>query len=117
MRDKESEINSEPFEYTLSLIGRKWKMTILYWIDHYPNIRYGQLKAGIKGITHKMLSQQLKELQSDGIIIRGEYSEIPPKVEYCLLPKGESLMPILYEMCKWGHEHFLEKDNNGEKDK
>lgn len=102
----EIKINSVPFEYTLSLFSGKWKMTILYWLSHYPNIRYGKLKKEIKGITHKVLASQLKELEKDGIILRIEYDEKPPRVEYTLTQKGESLMPILYEMCKWGHENM-----------
>ncbi|WP_167957534.1 winged helix-turn-helix transcriptional regulator [Anaerosporobacter faecicola] len=106
--EEEIKINSKPFEYTLSLFNGKWKMTILYWLSHYPQIRYGQLKREIKGITHKMLSQQLKELEQDGIIVRKEYGEVPPRVEYTLSDRGKTLMPILHEMCRWGHENMPE---------
>ena len=91
-----------PFGYTLSVIGGKWKMVIMFVLVEKSVARYGELKRAIPDITHKMLSAQLKELEHDGIIIRKEYQQVPPKVEYSLSPKGESLMPILEEMCKWG---------------
>ncbi len=104
------EVFSEPFEYTLSIIGGKWKMIIMFWLSKKNIMRYGELKKSIKGITHKMLSNQLKELESDKIIIRKSYGEVPPRVEYYLSEKGASLMPILEEMCKWGHLHYLENE-------
>ena len=91
-----------PFGYTLSVIGGKWKMVIMFVLVEKTVARYGELKREIPDITHKMLSAQLKELEKDGIVIRKEYQQIPPKVEYSLSPKGESLIPILEEMCKWG---------------
>jgi len=104
--DEEVEVFSAPFEYTLSIIGGKWKMIIMFWLSKRKVMRYGELKKSINGITHKMLSSQLKELEYDEIIIRKEYHQIPPKVEYFLSGKGISLMPILEEMCNWGHLHF-----------
>lgn len=103
---EEIKINPVPFEYTLSHFSGKWKITILYWLSHYPCLRYNKLKREIKGISHKMLTQQLKELEQDGIILRYEYDESPPRVEYTLTAKGKSLMPILHDMCKWGHENM-----------
>lgn len=102
------EINSKPFEYTLSIFSGKWKMIIMFWLWHCKVMRYGEIKKSIKGITHKMLSSQLKELEADNIIVRKEYAEIPPKVEYSLSEKGLSLMPILKEMCRWGQINFKE---------
>lgn len=67
--------------------------------------KYG-LKRSLEGVTHKMLSNQLKELERDGIIIRKEYPQVPPKVEYYLSETGKSLMPVLQEVCHWGHEHY-----------
>src|SRR5471030_3382513 len=96
------EVYSEPFEYTLSLIGGKWKMVIMFWLSKGGTMRYGELKKSVKGITHKMLSSQLKELEINDVIIRKEYRQIPPKVEYSLSENGLSLMPILEEMCSWG---------------
>lgn len=91
-----------PFDYTLSLIGGKQKMKIMYELSSGTILRYGELKRKIPAITHKMLSSQLSELENSGIIHREEYPQIPPKVECSLTPKGKSLMPILEEMCKWG---------------
>lgn len=95
-------VDDTPFGYTLSVIGGKWKMIIMFVLVEHGIMRYGELKRAIPGITHKMLSAQLKELENDGIIHRQEYQQIPPKVEYSLADKGLSLMPILEEMCKWG---------------
>ncbi len=81
-------------------------MTIMFWLSKRNVMRYGEIKRNMSGVTHKMLSSQLKELQAANIIIRKEYHQIPPKVEYSLSEKGLSLMPILEEMCKWGHLHI-----------
>lgn len=76
--------NKEPFEYTLSIVSGKWKLKIIYLLACMGTIRYGVLKRNIDGITHKMLSSQLKELQRKGIVLRRQYMQIPPKVEYFL---------------------------------
>lgn len=94
-------------EYTLSIIGGKWKPLIIWRLVNSGILRYGQFKKSINGITHKMLSQQLKELESDGIIKRDEYPEIPPKVEYSLTEKGITLIPVLKGMVNWGNQNML----------
>lgn len=94
------------FGYTLSLISGKWKMVILYLLSEHKIIRYNELQRKIGSITYKMLSSQLKELESSKLINRKEYPMIPPKVEYSLSKRGKSLIPILELMCKWG---FSEK--------
>lgn len=104
--NNQKEINSKPFEYTLSLIGGKWKLNILFWLWRKNVMRYGELKKSLDGITHKMLSNQLKELEADSLIVRHEYPQVPPKVEYYLSKRGESLMPTLHELCKWGEQHI-----------
>ena len=91
-----------PFEYTLSIIGGKWKMRIIYQLAHSHLLRFNELKRNIPNITYKMLSSQLKELENDGIIIRDEYPQIPPKVEYSLSERGKSLIRVLDAMCYWG---------------
>ena len=101
-----SEINPRPFEYSLSLIGGKWKLNILFWLWRKDIMRYNELKKSLQGITHKMLSNQLKELEADDLIVRHEYPQVPPKVEYYLSERGKSLMPILHELCKWGVMHI-----------
>ncbi|WP_026883450.1 winged helix-turn-helix transcriptional regulator [Clostridium akagii] len=110
--NQEIEVVTEPFEYTLSIFGGKWKMVIMFWLSKGEVMRYGELKKAINGITHKMLSAQLKELQADDIIVRKEYRQVPPKVEYFLSEKGLSLMPILESMCSWGHLHYKDAINN-----
>ena len=90
------------FSYTLSLISGKYKMTILYTLMEFTVVRYNELQRYISGISYKTLSLSLKELERDGLIIRKEYPQIPPKVEYSLSERGKSLMPILDGMCEWG---------------
>ena len=93
------------FSYTLSLISGKYKMTILYTLMEFGVVRYNELQRYIKGISFKSLSSSLKELEADGLILRKEYPQIPPKVEYSLSGRGQSLMPILDSMCEWGDKH------------
>ncbi len=98
--------------YTLSIINGKYKIIIMYWLSVYSVIRYNELKRNIGTISHKTLSLALKALEKDGVIVRKEYPQIPPKVEYSLSLRGESLIPILDIMCKWGEENcnwFKEK--------
>lgn len=97
--------SKEPFEYTLSIISGKWRLKIIYLLACMGTVRYNVLKRNIEGITHKMLSSQLKELESVNIIIRNEYPQVPPKVEYSLAEKGQSLLPIVLAMCEWGKIH------------
>jgi len=106
----DEELGGKPFDYTMSIIGGKWKMHILYWLSRKETLRYGELKKVLGKITHKMLSNQLKELEHDGLIIRKEYPQIPPKVEYSLSEKGLSLVPIMTSLCKWGFEHMPIED-------
>lgn len=101
-----SDVDDRPFLYTMSLIGGKWKMHILFWLSHKGIMRYSELKRALGKITHKMLSDQLKELERDGLILRKEYPQVPPKVEYSLTETGESLMPVLYGICDWGMQHI-----------
>lgn len=96
-----------PFEYTMGLIGGKWKMRIIYELGCQSVQRYGELKRNMPGVTHKMLSAQLKELAGDGLIFRKEFPQVPPKVEYTLTEKGQSLFPIIDAMCRWGRENGL----------
>jgi DNA-binding HxlR family transcriptional regulator len=93
------------FSYTLSLINGKYKMVILYCLMEFEVVRYNELKRYIKTISHKTLSSSLKELEKDDLILRKEYPQIPPKVEYRLSEKGKSLMKILDQLCVWGEEH------------
>ncbi len=90
------------FNYTMSLIQGKYKMFILYTLMEFGVVRFNEMQKYIGTITFKTLSSTLKQLESDGLIIRTEYPQIPPKVEYSLSERGKSLMPILDQMCDWG---------------
>jgi len=90
------------FSYTLSLINGKYKMTILYTLMEFEVVRFNEMKKYIGAISYKTLSLTLKELESDGLVHRQEYPQIPPKVEYSLTERGKSLIPILDAMCEWG---------------
>lgn len=89
---------------TLSVLGGKWKPAILYLISS-RTWRFNELNRGIEGITQKMLTQQLRELEQDGLITRKVYPEVPPKVEYSLSSYGKSLKPVLIAMNDWGEKH------------
>lgn len=90
------------FAYSMSLISGKYKLPILYSLAFYGPFRYNELKRFIDPISFKTLTSNLKDLEESGLIIRKEYQEIPPKVEYYLSENGKSLMPILDELCDWG---------------
>ena len=95
------------FCYTLSLINGKYKMTVLYTLMEFGIVRFNEMKKYIGSISYKSLSAALKELESDGLINRKEYPQIPPKVEYSLTERGKSLIPILDGMCEWGDNHRI----------
>ena len=90
---------------TLRVIGGKWKPLILYFLGYGPK-RYGELKRCVRGVSDKMLIQQLKELESDGIVSRTDYKEIPPRVDYALTPFGWSLAEAMIPLCGWGVENL-----------
>jgi DNA-binding HxlR family transcriptional regulator len=94
-----------PITYTLSIFEGKWKWLIIDILSQAGTLRYGELKRNLPKITHKMLSQQLKELERMSLISRKAYQQIPPKVEYSLTSKGTTLEPIIELLCKWGAEH------------
>ena len=89
-------------ELTLQVIGGKWKPIILWHLGASETLRFGELKRHMPNVTQKMLTQQLRELESDGMIRRVVYPQIPPKVEYSLTDLGRSVMPILDQLCTWG---------------
>ena len=91
--------------YTMSLIQGKYKMFILYALMEFGPVRTGELQRYIGTVTFKTLSSTLKQLERDGLVLRREYPQIPPKVEYSLTERGQSLMPILDQMCQWGDDH------------
>ncbi|HSO57010.1 MAG TPA: winged helix-turn-helix transcriptional regulator [Paenisporosarcina sp.] len=89
-------------ELTLSIIGGKWKMLVLWHLGKEGTKRFGELKALMPGITQRMLVNQLRELEDHLIVHREVYPVVPPKVEYSLTEQGRSLMPILDSMYEWG---------------
>jgi DNA-binding HxlR family transcriptional regulator len=93
---------------SLRFIAGKWKPLILYFLAHDGPIRYGELRRAVRDVSHKMLIQQLKELEADGLVKRTDYKEIPPRVEYSLTPLGLSLAKALVPLCTWGTENMAE---------
>lgn len=101
------ELKKTGFGYTLSLIGGKYKMIIMYWLSENKIMRHNELKRSIATISFKTLSVMLKEMEADGLIIRKEFPQVPPKVEYSLSERGLSLIPLLNMMCEWGEQNGL----------
>lgn len=93
------------FSYTLSLISGKHKMVILYCLMEFSTVRFNEQRRYLKNISDKTLSVNLKELEADELIVRKEYPQIPPKVEYSLSERGRSLMKVLDQLCTWGEQN------------
>ena len=100
-------VQSCPTEATLAVIGGRWKVPIL-WTLYADTHRFGELSRQLTGITQKMLTQQLRELETDGLVHRKVYPEVPPRVEYSMTPLGRSLEPVLRSLTDWG-ERFLKE--------
>ena len=90
----------------IDIVGGKWKIMILCVIDRDEVVRYGDLRRSIYGITNTMLAQSLKDMESDGLVIRKQYDEMPVRVEYSLSEKAKSLIPILLELKRWGESNL-----------
>ncbi|WP_294703171.1 helix-turn-helix domain-containing protein [uncultured Fusobacterium sp.] len=101
---KEKEYNCY-FEFTLDIIGGKWKPIILYYISVNKIARHSELKRFIPSINERMLTRQLRELEQDKLIVRKVYPVVPPKVEYSLTEQGQTLIPILETLVEWGREY------------
>ena len=95
-----------PIEVTLSLLGNKWKVLIIKEIFTGTK-RFGELSRGVQGISQKMLTQQLRQMEADKLINRKIYAEVPPRVEYSLTKIGRSLSPILDAMHEWGTQYRM----------
>lgn len=93
-----------PVNLTADIIGGKWKPIIIFHLEGRTR-RFGELQKLIPGMTKKMLTQHLRELERDGVVHRKVYGEVPPRVEYSLTKHGESLKPILKLMSAWGTKH------------
>ena len=98
-----------PVTATLGVIGGKWKPVILYILSGGTK-RFNEIKRHLPDATQKMLTQQLRELEADEIIVRKVYAEVPPRVEYSLSEKGLTLTPLLKQMSLWGQQHVLKQD-------
>jgi DNA-binding HxlR family transcriptional regulator len=93
-----------PVETTARILGGRWKAAVLDQLFQGTK-RFSELKRAIAGITQRTLSQQLRELQSTGIVERTVYADTPPRVVYAITPLGKSLRPLLEAMCRWGKSH------------
>lgn len=100
--------NTCPVEFTKNRIAGKWKLVILWHIYAQEIIRYGELKERVQNITHKMLSNQLKELIEFDLVHKKIYHQVPPKTEYSLTEKGKTLVPLLDMMYEWGMKNMEE---------
>jgi DNA-binding HxlR family transcriptional regulator len=89
----------------LDVVGGKWKPIVLWHLAPSPR-RFGELRRLVTGISEKMLIQQLRELEGDGIVSRKDFHEVPPRVEYALTPFGVSLIEALEPLCVWGSTHM-----------
>jgi len=100
--------NASPFicglDVALRVIGGKWKPLVLFFLAKQP-LRYGALKRSVSRVSDKVLIQQLKELEADGVIARHDHKEVPPRVDYSLTPFGRSLAAALVPLCQWGEQH------------
>lgn len=97
-----------PVETCLELLSGKWKPRILWKLHQRGVVRFGELKRGLPEITAKMLTQQLRELEQDGLITRKVYAEVPPRVEYSLSEFGLTLKPVLDTLARWGTENYAD---------
>ncbi|AGH97117.1 winged helix-turn-helix transcriptional regulator [Micavibrio aeruginosavorus] len=103
-----------PVEVTLAVMAGRWKILIIHQLVDGPK-RFNQLQRELGAITHRTLSQQLREMEEDGLVIRTDYGEIPPRVDYALSPRGMTLKPILRAMEKWALEHGAAVINKSKK--
>lgn len=103
-----------PVEATLDVIGGKWKVLILFWLKESTR-RFSELRKKIPGISERVLTQQLRELERHGVVWREVYPEVPPRVEYSLTEYGRTLRPITELMCAWGKIHMARLDSDDER--
>ena len=102
---EEANFEDTGFSYALSLISGKHKMVILYCLMEFEPVRFNELRRYLKKISDKTLSANLKELEAARLIVRREYPQIPPRVEYSLSERGKSLMAVLDQLCVWGEKN------------
>jgi DNA-binding HxlR family transcriptional regulator len=97
-----------PAEYTLAMIGGRWKIPLIFHLQAGAR-RFSELSRALKGVSQKVLTQQLREMERDGLVTRRVYAQVPPRVEYSLTELGMSLRPVVDAMCRWGEAHVAEK--------
>jgi DNA-binding HxlR family transcriptional regulator len=103
------DLSSCPVKTTADVISGKWKPLIIFALKT-GSLRYGELRKQVPGPTHKVLTEQLRQLEKDWIIARKIYAEVPPRVEYSLSAYGRTLTPVLQAMADWGEKHARRKE-------
>jgi DNA-binding HxlR family transcriptional regulator len=103
---KKREPTSCAVDYAFQRIGGKYKGRVIWYLNHQNVVRYGELRRMIKGITPKMLTQTLRELEEDGLIVRTVFNEVPPRVEYGLTDTGRELLPFINHLRLWGQKQI-----------
>lgn len=93
-----------PAEITLRVIGGRWKIPILFFLCGGTQ-RFGELRTRLSGVSPKVLTEHLRQMEKDGLVSRTVHAEVPPRVEYALTPRGTTLKPVINEMVKWGKSH------------
>ena len=111
MKDERFSFSKCSLTRSMGVIGNKWKPIIVYVLQK-RKVRFGQLDAYIPLITRKVLTEQLKELEEDGLVVREAFSELPPRVEYSLTEKGLELLPILNSIIVWNEKYETEPKEN-----
>ena len=95
-----------PILHVFRRIGGKWKLPILWHLADQETVRYNELKRSVRGVTNMMLTKCLRELEDFGLVIRQQYNEVPPRVEYSLTNRGKTLLPALEQLYAWGREQL-----------
>ena len=101
-------------KYLTKALGGRWKLYILFILDNGGTVRFGQMKKKLNNISNVMLSKTLKELEQDGIIIRHQYNEVPPHVDYTLTEKGKNVIPALIMLSEWAQKYTREENITSE---
>lgn len=102
-------------ELTLQVIGGKWKPIIMYRLGDGGTLRFSEVKRSIPNISQKMLTQQLRELEADGVVHREVHPQVPPRVDYSLTELGKSVMPVIESLSRWGrrYEDWANRQDSG----
>ena len=106
-----------PINYLTKVLGGRWKLHVLCILNNGGTVRFGQIKKKIGKVSNVMLSQTLKELERDGIVIRHQYNEVPPHVDYTLTKKGKDVLSALYMLGDWAAKYMKEENITLECDK